>query len=428
MDFITHLKNGLLSVLPGLIEAYAGQVDAESLSVMERQIKQMTHELGNDLLQAWLTAQEPKYPADEQPCSCGETARYERRREGVAITLQGRVRYRRAYYRCACGRGQYPLDERLGIEPGQMSAEVVKVAALLGVQEAFGNSSATLAQTTLLELSPNSIRQACQQVGETVVAQEAALLERSQKLSAQLEQRRREDKPRCLYGSLDGFQVLFDDGWHEMKAGVWWTVDEKGQGRDIRYYVDSASAETFSSLVWAKGFEYGADQADQRVFIADGAHWIWRIVQQHFPQAIQIVDGYHACAYLVKVAHAAFGEGTTAAQDWLTQQRTNLWEGHLFSVVHACRLLVNKAPQAVAQARSYFAHNRTRLRYPRFRALGLQIGSGTRESGCKQIGLGRLKLAGARWSQDGARKLAKARAAFLTDQVNLLSLWLPQVA
>jgi hypothetical protein len=96
--------------------------------------------------------------------------------------------------------------------------------------------------------------------------------------------------------------------------------------------------------------------------------------------------------------------------------------------MQVCRALVDRAPKAVAEARSYFAANRTRLRYARFRALGLQIGSGTMESGCKQIAVQRLKIAGAQWSPDGARKLAKARAAFLSHQVNLSFVPLPQVA
>jgi hypothetical protein len=88
----------------------------------------------------------------------------------------------------------------------------------------------------------------------------------------------------------------------------------------------------------------------------------------------------------------------------------------LYIVFHACRALTTQAPQAVGDALSYFAHNRTRLRYAKLRALGLQIGSCSMESGCKQIGLERLKIAGARWSQDGARKVAKARAAYLSGQ------------
>jgi hypothetical protein len=54
--------------------------------------------------------------------------------------------------------------------------------------------------------------------------------------------------------------------------------------------------------------------------------------------------------------------------------------------------------------------------YPTYRAQGYQIGSGTIESGCKQIVSQRLKVAGAIWDLDNAIQTAKARAALLSDQ------------
>lgn len=432
MDFITYLQERLLRELPEVVKAYPGDLDAEDLSGMETAVRQMVHELGNAVLQAWLEAQDEPYPADTQPCACGEVANYVRKRRGMTLTLHGRVYYRRAYYVCPhCGGGHYPLDARLGITPGQMSAAVVKLAALVGVQDAFGTSSDLLAQTTLLDLSPNSIRKACQQVGEAVMATEAAQLAHSQDLEAQQAHKRAADKPKRLYGSVDGFLAPFADGWHEMKAGVWWTLDAHARVRLRRYYVDTAHAEAFADLVWATGFALHADQAEELIFIADGAAWIWRIVQQHFPRAVQIVDWYHACTYLTAVAHAAFGEETPAALAWREQQQAHLWAGRLGAVARACRALADRAPEAVHRARVYFAHNRTRMRYARFRARGLQIGSGTMESGCKQIGLQRLKIAGARWSEAGACKVAKARAAFLSGdwpQLGAPSFPLPQAA
>jgi hypothetical protein len=53
------------------------------------------------------------------------------------------------------------------------------------------------------------------------------------------------------------------------------------------------------------------------------------------------------------------------------------------------------------------------------------------ESGCKQIGLERLKIAGARWSEAGARLIAKARAAYLSGQWDMVTsapITLPQIA
>jgi hypothetical protein len=418
MDFITYLQQRLTAYLPEVIAAYAGEIKATSLGAMEVAVKAAMHELGNQVLTEWVEAQEEKYPSEQRPCRCGQAAQYVRRRAGMAITLQGRMHYQRAYYLCeTCGKGHYPLDERLGIEPGQMSREVIKVAALCGIQDAFEAGSDMLARTSLLELSPNSLRKACQVVGEQVMSDEGQAKTRSQDLAAQLEQRRDPNKPTRLYGSMDGFYVLLEDGYHEMKAGAWWTTRTRRDGEvqvdQIQYYVDVLPAEDFADLVWASGFARHADQALELVFIADGAEWIWRIVARLYPHAIQIVDWYHACTYLTTVAANAFAD-KTQAQAWLADQHTALWEGHLYTVFHACRALTTQAPQAVRDALSYFAHNRTRLRYAKFRALGLQIGSGSMESGCKQIGLERLKIAGARWSEEGARKVAKARAAYLS--------------
>ncbi len=75
-------------------------------------------------------------------CECGKQARYVRRREGVRLTRHGKIRYRWTYYGYECGRGQSPLDKRLGIEPGQLSVELKMLAALLGVQAAYGTATA----------------------------------------------------------------------------------------------------------------------------------------------------------------------------------------------------------------------------------------------------------------------------------------------
>lgn len=53
---------------------------------------------------------------------------------------------------------------------------------------------------------------------------------------------------------------------------------------------------------WATGFEQQADQAHELIFVADGARWIWDLVERLFPQAVQIVDWYHACRCLSLVA------------------------------------------------------------------------------------------------------------------------------
>lgn len=421
MEFISFVEENLLKQVPDLITGYAGDVTASSLTEMETAIKAMSQRIGGAVLGQWLAAQTPKYPEERVGCPhCGGPARYVRWREGMSITLLGRVKYRRPYYGCiSCQRGHYPLDQALGIAPGGMSAAVVQLSALVGVHASFASSRDILLRTAHIELSPNSIRKACQQVGEAVMQQEGEWCESSQDGEAQRQHQRHVAKPRQLYGSLDGFMAHIEGNWHEMKAGSWWTTHRLGDGSltadRITYYTDWQSAAEFSNLTWATGFQRLADQAEEIIFVADGADWIWRIVQQHFPQAVQIVDWYHALSYVRAVAQAAFRDDATR-ETWFEQQRSRLWQGQLAAVFRACRACDALAPEAVKKALTYFANNRTRLRYDRFRAAGYQIGSGTMESGCKQLGLGRLKIAGAQWGETGARLVAKARAAYLSGQ------------
>jgi hypothetical protein len=59
--------------------------------------------------------------------------------------------------------------------------------------------------------------------------------------------------------------------------------------------------------------------------------------------------------------------------------------------------------------------------YPTYRKHGYQIGLGTIESAAKQIVAQRMKVTGAIWNLESARFVAKARAAFLSDQWNALA-------
>jgi hypothetical protein len=157
--------------------------------------------------------------------------------------------------------------------------------------------------------------------------------------------------------------------------------------------------------------------AQELIFLGDGAEWIWNLVQEHYPEAVQIVDWFHATEYIAPVANAAFAD-KAKRQAWSDQLRTDLWDGQLAQVIAAFERLSEhqRAGEAATKAVTYFTNNQHRMAYPTYRAQGYQIGSGTIESGCKQIVSQRLKVAGAIWDLDNAIQTAKARAALLSDQ------------
>ena len=143
--------------------------------------------------------------------------------------------------------------------------------------------------------------------------------------------------------------------------------------------------------------------------IGDGAHWIWRLAEEHFPEATQIMDYYHASEYLWNAATTISGETSAQHTAWANQQLDSLWQGKLAEVLAALQVH-ERAAGGVAEARSYFTTHQKRMRYAEYRARDLQIGSGTMESGGKQLVSARLKLAGMTWNAEGADAVATVRA------------------
>jgi hypothetical protein len=284
-----------------------------------------------------------------------------------------------------------------------------------------------------VSLSDHSLDKAAQAYGEEQMRREAEWEAKAHDMDTLLERKRTVRAPRRLYGSIDGGRVhirgesVQDAVWRELKAGAWFVTRAQPPVRpdgewsiraeNIHYYTDICDVEAFSRLVWSTGVQQHAQLAEELIILGDGARWIWDMVAEHFPQAVQIVDWFHACEYLEAVAKVAFKD-EPQREAWVTQTKTALWEGRLDDVIAACQQHVtpNRDNDPARKAVTYYTNNRQRMDYPTYRANGYHIGSGTIESGIKQIGTHRMKVAGAIWNLEPARKVAKARAAYLSGQ------------
>jgi hypothetical protein len=408
------------------------------LADLEQGLPQLLKQAGERALSQGLSALDQPYPASQISCPCGQMVDYQFRRTAKTLTVFDWVEYRRAYYLCShCHQRQYPLDQRLGLQPGKVIAGLATLLALAGVETAFEEGCELVERFLLLEVSDNTLCKETQTFGQIQAQSEQDWQAQSQDpLYLQERQRSQPTHPQRLYGSIDGAHVPIGEEWRELKTGSWYEVEQVrsptnggvGQldelrAKNIHYYCDIAEADIFGELLWATGVQCGADMADEIVFVADGAPWIWNLVERNFPRAVQIVDWYHAVTYLTPIAEAVYGVDSPQGQDWLEAVRTDLREGRIDQVIHACQVIDQHA-QARAAARkaiTYYRNNARRMDYARFRAAGYQIGSGTIESGCKQIASQRLKRSGARWTLEGARMTAKSRAAWLNGQWDHLS-------
>jgi hypothetical protein len=72
------------------------------------------------------------------------------------------------------------------------------------------------------------------------------------------------------------------------------------------------------------------------------------------------------------------------------------------------------ALKVLQRERGYFTANALRMQYPVFRKRGLPVGSGAVEGGPKHLVQQRMKRAGMRWSELGARAILHLRCDTLS--------------
>ena len=115
------------------------------------------------------------------------------------------------------------------------------------------------------------------------------------------------------------------------------------------------------------------------------------------------------------------GEGTPATTAWVKGMEALLWEGDVREMVR--RLRADRAQarsptkrKALGELIPYLNNQDDRLAYDKFRARGLDIGSGRVEAACKHVVGTRMKRSGMRWSRRGSQATLSLRVAWLNEQ------------
>jgi hypothetical protein len=194
----------------------------------------------------------------------------------------------------------------------------------------------------------------------------------------------------------------------------------------ITYVAGLLTAADFGVRLYAEAVRRGVERAGQVVILGDGALWIWKLAEEHFAGAIQILDFWHASEYVWKVAKAVWGQGSAKTTEWAEAVIANhLVIGDVVGLLAAIRDLPTVAPAPGEQksvpehALEYFQNNAPRMRYLEYRARGLEIGSGAVESAGKRVVGQRCKASGMRWSEEGLTAILNLRTNVLNDRYDL---------
>jgi hypothetical protein len=149
-----------------------------------------------------------------------------------------------------------------------------------------------------------------------------------------------------------------------------------------------------------------------------------------FVRRCEILDFWHALEHAWDFARLRYGEGSVQADQWVHDIAEKLRAGKVQEVIEELKRQRPKTPELREKLQAlirYYSEHATRMRYDEYLRLGYGIGSGAVESAHKQVVHARMRQAGMRWSEAGARRLLALRLLLLNDNWALLDR-LPRVS
>jgi hypothetical protein len=413
-----------------------GRLDLEAV---ELAVRSALHQAGAAALTELLQFDPPASDQRRLACACGHHARYRELRSKPVLTAVGQVELRRPYYLCAhCHQGQCPADRELDVEATELSPGVRRMLAVVGQEAPFDRGREQMELLAGLSVTTKAVERTAEAIGEDVAAHQKQDIDRALQLDLPIALGQRVP---ILYVQMDGTGVptvraetrgragkVEGEPAHtrEAKLGCVFTqitVDEQGRPlreEDSTTYVGAIeTAEPFGARLYAEAWQRGWARAQKKVVMGDGAEWIWNIADQHFPDAIQIVDLYHARQHLWELAAQLYPNDSPRQHRWVMVRQDKLDNGQIETLVASLRSVATAHPQWAEPVRAqtdYFQKNAERMRYPQFRQQKLFVGTGVIEAGCKTLIGTRLKQSGMFWTVRGANAIIALRCCRLSGR------------
>lgn len=199
-----------------------------------------------------------------------------------------------------------------------------------------------------------------------------------------------------------------------------------------KYAVHLGQPQALLQMLFLQACRLGLHRAETLLVIADGAHWIWNGIKEHFSSLevkfVEILDYWHAVEHLWELSRALFGQGTQLAAIWVSERKSELLQGKQVAFFVALEQAINLARRSKTEFRieragkkitlqdlaqealTYFRNNESRIQYHEFLAKGYLIGSGAMEGACKHLVKERVHRSGMRWLPDGCMSVLRNRA------------------
>jgi hypothetical protein len=410
----------------------------QTMGHLEEEILQRTREVERAVLE-----EAAQKKADQTPPVCpvcgSKLSRVTPGHERSYQTRFGVVMIGRARGWCRrCKEWRFPADHALGLaETGSCSPGVQEMAALAVSKLPVGEASAVVERLTGVKLPRATLDREARRQGKKAQGKRQEMDEpMSQGAGAEQQvpelRLKTPAEPFTLVIELDAWNIRErgDDWgqteqqraagqepewWHWVYGGTCFRLSQRVKTHGGRSLILSRGTvmtrggiDALKTQLWAEAMRHGLGQATEVLVIADGAVWIWKLVEDRFAGARQRLDPWHALQHLWAVAHALHPEDEAAAAAWIKPLKKKLFDGQGVEVIHDLEGLLKslRGPRrkAVQAERNYLENNQERLNYKGAKERGEPLGSGAMESTCKQY-QGRFHRSGQFWTKEGDEAL-----------------------
>jgi hypothetical protein len=428
------------------------QTAQPSLLEIEQEIEAQAREWHRQQLQKRL-----QQAAEEQGAVCPHTGELlqEARYETVTLeTCAGTVRLRAHYGRHPQTRQwQHPIRLLWGLQPHQrLSPQLQDRVSYTAAETDSYERAAKMATKWGTPLAAATIHKHAQRMGREAALQTQEREE--QLMTAATQAQAVAPLPNglelfCLVVMMDGFMARERGtdwalkppeakgarvAWHEVKAATIYRVDQVAQKASGRRQIlqkfwvlapTQTPPQEFGRAVHAEAIRRGMGKAQFIFVLADGAVWIWNIIEDRFISCLKGLDFYHASTHLWAVAHELFPE-EAKAKAWVEPLLHQLKHGQEADVLSSLEALPAQRQTAdrplselLQREIAYFQTHREHLHYQELAAKGSPIGTGAMESTCSQLQT-RVKRTGQFWKPAGLANMLALKAALQNDDWSAL--------
>jgi hypothetical protein len=329
----------------------------------------------------------------------------------------------------------FPLDEKLELQPGSVTPLQLKHLVHFASFHSFEEAAQMLLEHHGVQVSASTVRRQTEDVGAAAeaVQDEKVQDEKEQKSSCshtRVKGGKKDKKAEKMMMSSDGsFISLVGKRVAEVKTMVLGEVKENEQPSKQRlnqevkttavsYFSRMKDSATFITLVTRETERRGIFQAKRVCAVQDGAEWIQECIDAHRPDAVRILDFYHAAEYVSDIATLVRSAGTPLPESWLDEQLHELKHQGPQKVLEEIHRLLHDHPQVqdLKKKVTYLQKREKLMNYPLFQQHGWPIGSGCVESANKCVVQKRLNGPGMHWDPHNVNPMLALRTGICNER------------